>query len=171
MPVQRMAKEKPAPPSASAPRATGDKSSPSTAQAQPPNFAQVIRTRRIELRLTLKEVASRIGTSKPYIAHLESGSRHPSDKVVAKLADALALDNRELFLLANPHARALVSAGLRGAEGSVWEDFQKNAALQRLYNITNEEMEVLSGVALLGEVRSSRDLLYVLNAIRNAVGK
>lgn len=91
--------------------------------------------------------------------------------MVAKLADALGLDNRELFLLANPHARALVSAGPRGAEGSVWEEFRNNAALQRLYNITNEEMEVLSGVALLGEVRSSRDLIYVLNAIRNAVAR
>lgn len=166
-----MAREKPAPPPASALRATGEKSSALNAHAQSPNFGQVIRTRRIELRLTLKEVAARIGTSKPYIAHLESGRRHPSDKVVAKLADALGLDNRELFLLANPHARALVSTGLRGAEGSVWEDFQKNAALQRLYNITNEEMVVLSGVALLGEVRSSRDLIYVLNAIRNAVAR
>lgn len=166
-----MAKEKAAPSSASALRATGEKSSALTAHAQSPNFGQVIRTRRIELRLTLKEVSSRIGTSKPYIAHLESGRRHPSDKVVAKLADALGLDNRDLFLLANPHARALVSAGPRGAEGSVWEDFRNNAALQRLYNITNEEMEVLSGVALLGEVRSSRDLIYVLNAIRNAVAR
>jgi transcriptional regulator with XRE-family HTH domain len=169
MPVQRMAKEKPAPPSASAPRATGEESSALTAHAQSPNFGQVVRARRIELRLTLKEVASRIGTSKPYIAHLESGRRHPSDKVVAKLAEALGLDNRELFLLANPQARALVSTALPGAEGSVWEDFRKNEALQKLHNITNEEMEVLSRVALLGDVRSSRDLIYVLNAIRNAV--
>jgi len=166
-----MSKKRPDPSSSFAPTPGTEPSSASLGREQSPNFGQLIRNRRLELRLTLKEVASRIGTSKPYIAHLESGRRHPSDKVVANLADALGLDNRELFLLANPHARALVSAGPRGAEGSVWEDFRKNAALQRLYNITNEEMEVLSGVALLGEVRSSRDLIYVLNAIRNAVAR
>jgi len=168
-----MSKKRPEPPSTSALPTAAEIASASMTHGggKSPTFGQVIRTKRLELHLTLKEVASRIGTSKPYIAHLESGNRHPSQKVVAKLAHVLGLDNRELFLLANPLARALVSAGPRGAEGSVWEEFRKNAALQRLYNITNEEMEVLSGVALLGEVRSSRDLIYVLNAIRNAVAR
>jgi transcriptional regulator with XRE-family HTH domain len=139
--------------------------------APPSRFGEVLRKRRNELRLTLREVAARVGTSKPYIAHLESGSRHPSEKVVAKLAEVLGLDNRELFLLANPHAQALLSGGPQGMHGSVWEDFCKNEALQRLHSITNEEMEVLSQVALMGEVHSSHDLIYVLNAIRHAVGK
>ena len=166
-----MAKKNSESPSTSALPTAIDKSTRSPGGGEPQNFGEVIRTRRIELRLTLREVAVRVGTSKPYIAHLESGNRHPSQKVVAKLAEVLGLDNRELFLLANPQAKALVSVGPRGAEGSVWEDFRKNEALQRLHNITSEEMEVLSRVALLGEVYSSRDLIYVLNAIRHAVGK
>jgi len=166
-----MSKRKPEPPFTSAPPAAAEKSKPSTAVEGSPNFGEVIRTRRLEMRLTLREVAVRIGTSKPYIAHLESGRRHPSEKVVAKLAEVLGLDNRELFLLANPQAQALLSAGPRGAERLVWEDFRKNEALRRLHNITSEEMEVLSRVALLGEIHSSHDLIYVLNAIRHAVGK
>jgi transcriptional regulator with XRE-family HTH domain len=165
-----MSKRKPEPPSTSAPPTAAEKSNASTAVEGSPNFGEAIRTRRIELRLTLREVAVRIGTSKPYVAHLESGNRHPSQKVVAKLAEVLGLDNRELFLLANPQAQALLS-GPRSAEGSVWEEFRQNEALQRLHNITSEEMEVLSRVALMGEVHSSHDLIYVLNAIRHAVGK
>jgi transcriptional regulator with XRE-family HTH domain len=136
----------------------------------PQNFGHVIRNRRRELRLTLKEVAARIGTSKPYIAHLESGHRHPSDKVVAKLARALALDGRRLFLLANPQAHALISTPAT-AEESSWQKFLNDKALHRLHDISDEEMEVLSRVALLGEVQSPGDLIYVLNAIRHAVGR
>jgi transcriptional regulator with XRE-family HTH domain len=136
-----------------------------------PSFGQVIRTRRRELRLTLKEVALRIGTSKPYIAHLESGHRHPSDKVVAKLAKALGLDNRQLYLLANPHAREMFPIEPSTTESSVWEQFQNDKQLQRFHNISEAEMEVLSRVALLGEVSSSADLIYVLTAIRHAVGR
>jgi transcriptional regulator with XRE-family HTH domain len=135
----------------------------------PQNFGQVIRNRRRELNLTLKQVAERIGTSKPYIAHLESGHRHPSDKVVARLARALGLDGRKLFLLANPQAQALISFPTSGTEAPAWEKFVNDKQLQRLHNITDDEMEVLSRVALLGEVESPADLIYVLNAIRHAV--
>jgi transcriptional regulator with XRE-family HTH domain len=73
------------------------------------NFGQVIRDRRRQLDLTQEEVARRISTSTPYIGHLESGKRHPSEKVVTKLADVLGLDRREMFFLANPGAKALLS--------------------------------------------------------------
>ncbi len=68
--------------------------------------------------LTQEELAARIKISTPYIGHLESGKRHPSDKIVTKLAEALDLDNRELFLLANPHAEALI-LGTEGSRGLV----------------------------------------------------
>ena len=65
-------------------------------------FGQVIRERRRQLDLTQQEVGRRIKTSTPYVGHLESGKRHPSDKVLSRLAEVLALDRRELFFLANP---------------------------------------------------------------------
>ena len=46
-----------------------------------------------------------MNVSVAYVGHLESGKRHPSDKLIAKLADALDLDKRELFFLANPAAK------------------------------------------------------------------
>ena len=141
-------------------------------QSSSPNFGQVIRSRRRELGLTQDEVASRIGTSKPYVAHLESGNRHPSEGTVAKLAEVLGLDGRQLYFLANPHTEALLLlTAEQRTEGSVWEQFQKDLDLQRAYNITSDEMEVLGRVSLLGEIRSPRDLIYVLTAVRHAVGK
>ncbi len=133
----------------------------------------MIRTRRRELDLTQDEVASRIKTSTPYVGHLESGKRHPSDKIVTRLAEVLGFDNRELFFLANPHTEALLSVQPERAEGSVsvWDQFRKNEQLRRIHNVSNDEMNMLSQVALLGEIQSPRDLIYILNTVRHAVGR
>jgi DNA-binding XRE family transcriptional regulator len=55
-------------------------------------FGQVIRARRIQLALTQQEVAGIIRTSTPYIEYLESGKRHPSDKMLTRLSEVLGLD-------------------------------------------------------------------------------
>jgi transcriptional regulator with XRE-family HTH domain len=134
-------------------------------------FGQVIRDRRRQLDLTQEEVARRIKTSTPYVGHLESGKRHPSDKIVSRLAEVLGLDRRELFFLANPRAQALLTQHQEVPDNSSWEDFRKNEQIRRLHNINNEEMEALSRVALMGEVRSQRDFIYILNTIRQALGR
>ena len=59
-------------------------------------FGQVIRERRRQLDLTQQEVARRINASTSYVGHLESGKRHPSDKIVTRLAGVLGLDGGEL---------------------------------------------------------------------------
>lgn len=135
------------------------------------SFGQIIRDRRRQLDLTQEEVARRIKTSTPYVGHLESGKRHPSDKIVTRLAEVLGLDRREMFFLANPRAQALLSPQVEAEANSAWEDFRKNDQLRRAHNISNEEMEMLSRVALLGDVRSTRDFIYILTTVRHAVGK
>ncbi len=136
------------------------------------NFGQVIRDRRRQLDLTQEEVAHRISTSTPYIGHLESGKRHPSEKIVTKLADVLGLDRRETFFLANPGAKALLSQqSPANSTASAWDEFRKDDRLRRIHNVSNEEMEMLSHVALMGDVRSSRDFVYILNTIRQALGR
>ncbi len=135
------------------------------------NFGQVIRERRRQLDLTQEEVARRIKTSTPYVGHLESGKRHPSDKIVTRLAEVLALDRRELFFLANPRAQELLSPEPEQSASSAWEDFRHNEQVRRIHNISDGEMEMLSRVALLGEVRSQRDFIYILNTVRHAVGR
>jgi transcriptional regulator with XRE-family HTH domain len=135
------------------------------------SFGQIIRDRRRQLDLTQEEVARRIKTSTPYVGHLESGKRHPSDKIVTRLAEVLGLDRREMFFLANPRAQALFSPAAEPDANSAWEDFRKNEQLRRVHNVTNDEMEMLSRVALLGDVRSTRDFIYILTTVRHAVGK
>ncbi len=134
-------------------------------------FGQVIRDRRRQLDLTQEDVARRIKTSTPYVGHLESGKRHPSDKIVSRLAEVLGLDRRELFFLANPRAQALLTTEEQAPDNSAWEDFRGNEQLRRIHNISGEEMEMLSRVALMGEVRSQRDFVYILTTIRQALGR
>ena len=138
-----------------------------------PGFAGVIRTRRRELNLTQEEVALRIKTSTPYVGHLESGKRHPSNLIVTRLAAVLGFDNRELFFLANPHTEALLSPQAENTKGSVsaWDQFRENEQLRRIHNVSNSEMDMLSQVALLGDVGSPRDLVFILNTVRHAIGK
>lgn len=134
-------------------------------------FGQVIRDRRRQLDLTQEEVASRINTSTPYVGHLESGKRHPSDKIVTRLADVLGLERRELYFLANPGARELLHTRTSPSTASTWESFRKDDRLRRIHAISPEEMEMLSRVALMGDVRSERDFIYILNSIRQALGR
>ncbi|HTQ25160.1 MAG TPA: helix-turn-helix transcriptional regulator [Candidatus Binataceae bacterium] len=142
------------------------------AKANQRTFGAVIRERRRRLDLTQEEVARRIRTSTPYIGHLESGKRHPSEKVIARLSDVLGLQSRELFLLANPRARDLLSSANSGGGGnhrSVWEEFRNDERLRRAHSISAEEMDVLGRVAAMGEAHSPRDFIYILNAIRHAL--
>ncbi len=83
----------------------------------------------------------------------------------------LGLDRRELFFLANPRAQALLTPEVDSQQDSAWEDFRKNEQMRRIHNISNDEMEMLSRVALLGDVRSARDFIYILNTVRHAVGR
>lgn len=135
------------------------------------SFGHVLRERRRQLDLTQEEVAHRIKTSTPYIGHLESGKRHPSDKIVTRPAEVLGLDRRELFFLANPRAQAILSPEPESDATSAWEGFRTNDQLRRIHNISGDEMEMLSRVALLGDVRSPRDFIYILNTVRHAVGR
>jgi predicted transcriptional regulator len=134
-------------------------------------FGQVIRERRRRLDLTQEEVAHRIKTSVPYFAYLESAKRHPSEKVVVKLANALGLDPRELFLLANPGTRVLISEQPKSSGMSAWDAFVSDEKLRKVHNITDQEMVALSKVAMMGDVRSPRDFVFILNSIRQALGR
>lgn len=139
------------------------------ARSKERSFGLIIRERRRQLDLTQEEVAMRIRTSTPYIGSLETGKRHPSDNILTRLVEVLGLDRRELFFLANPRAQALLNPET-GAE-SAWEDFRKNEHLRRIHNITSDEMEMLSAVALLGDGCSARDFIYILKTVRHALGR
>jgi transcriptional regulator with XRE-family HTH domain len=138
-------------------------------EKQEAGFGQAIRERRRRLGLTQQEVAGKVATSVIYIGLLETGKRRPSAAVVGRLAEALGLERGELFFLANPEARTLVNGDSKPAVGSAWEEFRNNEYLQKAHKVTPAEMELLSRVALMGELRSSRDLMFVLNTVRQAL--
>ena len=141
------------------------------AKANTRSFGLVIRERRRQLDLTQEEVARQINTSVPYIGHLEAGKRHPSEKVVVKLAKALGLDGRDLFLLANPKVGVLVSEQQKPDDTSAWDAFAKDEKLRKIHKITEQEMATLSEVAMMGDVRSPSDFIFILNTIRHALGR
>ena len=135
-------------------------------------FGDVLRRRRRELDLTQGELAETIETSTPYVGLLESDQRHPSDAIVSKLADALGLDRGELFFLANPDTRELLKTESQSAKAaSAWEQFQADQKLHRLHNVTTDEMGMLQRVALMGEIGSARDFVYILNTVRQALSR
>ena len=133
------------------------------------NFGRVLSERRRKLDLTQEGVARRIRTSTAYVGQLESAKRHPSYKIVTRLAEVLGLDRRELFFLANPRAQELLSSEAEPAADS-WKDFKNNEQLRRIHKIRDDEMEMLSGLGLLGEVRLERDFIYILHTVRIADG-
>ena len=145
--------------------------------AKEPDFGEVILTRRRELDLTRAKLASRIKISTSYVGYLESGSRHPSNLIVTRLAKVLRLDKRELFFLANPYTEASRPVPPDGPEiyVSVWDQFRKDKQLRRILNLSKVEMKMLSEAVVsgcdLGRVRSSRDLIFILNVIRHSVGR
>lgn len=134
-------------------------------------FGQVIRDRRRQLDLTQQEIARRIKTSTPYVGHLESGKRNPSDKVLSRLAEVLGLDRRELFFLANPRAVELLEPDKADGKRHAWEDFRKDERTQRAHNIRADEMALLGAVAVMGRVSAPRDFLHILNVVRHVLGR
>jgi len=128
----------------------------------------VLRRRRRQLEMTQAEVAAKVGCRPNYIGYLEADTRRPSPSVVVKLARALDLDPRELFLLSNPVVRDLV-APREQPRGSVWEQFRANKRLHTRYGITRAELAALQSISALGTVRTRRDYLFILQAIRQAL--
>ena len=129
-------------------------------------FGRLIRERRRLLNLTQEELARRIHVSMPFVGHLETGHRRPSERTVAKLGKVLGLDQRELFLLANPGTRDFLRALPEDATGSAWDQFKRNQQLHRAHRITLGEMSMLERAALLGDAETPEDFIFILNTVR-----
>jgi phage repressor protein C with HTH and peptisase S24 domain len=95
------------------------------------SFGQIIRQRRNELNLTLDEVSSQSGYSKPYLSTIETGKvkNPPSDELIRKLEKILEFDSGELLHIA--HLQRLPSDIRQGyetaeAENQKWRNVAKN---------------------------------------------
>jgi transcriptional regulator with XRE-family HTH domain len=115
------------------------------------------------------EVARRTRTSAAFITQLESGKRHPSKEMLSKLALVLRFDTRELFFLARPKVAELLKSDGNGSDLPAWDALCKNKSLRRANQITPDEMQFLSKVAALGNVKAERDLIFILRIVRHAI--
>jgi hypothetical protein len=97
--------------------------------------------------------------------------RHPSDKVLSRLAEVLGLERRVLFFLANPDAVELLESKETLNRRSAWDEFRKDDRLRRVHNVSQEEMNLLAQVASLGEVGTPGEFIYILITVRHALGR
>ena len=141
------------------------------ATRKPDSFATVIRSRRLQLRFTQRRVARLVKVSPSYVSQLEAGRRQPSSDVVYRLAKQLRLDSRRLMIVVDPNIAGMVSGDERRELRSAWQQLQEDRQLRRLYRISAQEMDVLARVDMMGGVGGTRDFIYILTALRNALAE
>lgn len=132
------------------------------------NFGRVIEDRRHELALTQEMVAKKVGVKANYIGYLERGMRHPSQKVVERLSNALKLDPQELYLLANPRVRSLLGKGKMPSPSSLslWQKFLRDTTLQQKQGLSKREQEALSQLRQAEKTETITGVLKIVSALR-----
>jgi transcriptional regulator with XRE-family HTH domain len=133
------------------------------------SFGRIVEDRRRELGLTQEMVAKKVGVKANYIGYLERGMRHPSQKVVERLSNALKLDSQELYLLANPRVRALLGkAPTKAAPSSqsLWQKFLRDSSMQQSQGLTSREKEALAQLALAEKASSPAAIARAVKALR-----
>jgi len=100
------------------------------------SLGQIIRKKREQLKLTLDEVSSRVGFSKPYLSTIETGrvKNPPSDELLIKLEKALEFEPGLLVHIA--HMEGLPSDVRKEyesveAENQKWRQLVKNLIHQK----------------------------------------
>ena len=137
-------------------------------------FGSSIKGQRFALGLTQRELASELGVKASYISYLEKDQRRPSITVLNRLGEVLGLERSELLMLAYPETREMVNGGHghgNQKRSSAWKEFSENRTLLRKYRLTRDELGTLRRINTMGKVGSSRDFLFVLMAIRQALSK
>ena len=133
------------------------------------SLGMVLRRRRRQLEVTQQQVARKVGVRANYVGYLERDMRRPSTNVLVKLAKVLDLDREELFFLAHPQVREFIRTDAPPPHRSAWAQFQADKRLHTRHGVTRKELKVLQQVSALGPVRSTRDYLFILQAIRQAL--
>ena len=136
------------------------------------DLGSLIRNQRETFRLTQRELAHALGVKASHVAYIEGGLRRPSISLVNRLAETLGFNKQKLLFMSYPEARYLVTqpAKEEGPDSkAIWEEFAGDRAMIAQHAITPAELKVLREVSMLGRVAAPRNLLFVLNAIRQAV--
>jgi transcriptional regulator with XRE-family HTH domain len=134
-------------------------------------LGHLIRKQRQAFGLSQFELGRRVGVQSSHINYIENGRRNPSLALVGRIAKALRLNRRDLFFLAFPEAKSLVSAAelprVAKRPDDAWKNFVNSRALLDQYQVTQREMRALKQLSLLGYVMTSREFMAVLSLIRS----
>jgi SOS-response transcriptional repressor LexA len=144
------------------------------------SLGQIIRKKREQLNLTLDEVSSRVGFSKPYLSTIETGKvkNPPSDELLTRLEKTLEFESGQLLHIA--HIEGLPSDIRQeyesaGAENEKFRQFVKNlvhkkndiAGLDAVLSESKLDLDELSRVDIEqgGPVLSAGRLVPVINKV------
>jgi transcriptional regulator with XRE-family HTH domain len=130
----------------------------------------MLKHRRQTLNLTQRQLAEMLGVKGSHIAYLENGRRKPSLALLKRLAKVLELNRWQLFLLAHPEAKSLLSSSAAPARpedpAKAWQRFVSDRTLRARYHITPREIQALKHLSLPGYVLTELEFLAVLTLIR-----
>ena len=136
------------------------------------DLGPIIKRQREGFRLTQRELARKLGVKASHVAYIEGGLRRPSLSLVRRLAETLGLNKQKLLLITYPEVRFLITPPPKPPaenRAAAFRQFAGDRAMLSEHSITPAELKILREVALLGRVDAPRNLLFVLNAIRQAV--
>jgi transcriptional regulator with XRE-family HTH domain len=135
-------------------------------------FGPLVKEQRQALGITQAELARRLGVKPAYISIIEKNLRRPSLPLLQRMSDVLGVESQTLFLLSHPEAKVLLRAPTPSPAGNrdeAWRSFTEDKTLLARHNIGPQELKVLAQIKNLGEIQHSRDFVYILNAIRQAL--
>ncbi len=130
-----------------------------------PTIGDRIKERRQQLGMTQAAVAKKCGVRANYVGYLEGGQRRPSLDLVEKLGKALDLDVATLIDGWFPAVAR--TREQPAATGDAWEGFSGDKALLTRHGVSPAELDALKALtSVLGPMKTPRDYLFVLDAIR-----
>ena len=138
----------------------------------PETFGLLVREHRQALGISQAELARRLGVNPAYISIIENNLRRPSLSLLQRMSDVLGVEGQALFLLSHPEAKVLLRTPAPSPASNrdeAWRSFTGDKTLLARHNIKPQELKVLSQIKKLGEIQYSRDFVYILNAIRQAL--
>src|SRR6516164_1770756 len=101
-------------------------------------LGEFLKARRTALGLTQRSLAQKLSVEASHVAFIESGRRKPSLKLIARIADILDLDRRDVLILAHPEAKDLINEpkpNIQKKPTPAWQKFINNEELLAKYQV------------------------------------
>lgn len=135
------------------------------------SFGRTIREQREALGFSRGDLAKKLGVQSSHLSYIENDQRRPSLGLLKRMARALELSPRQLFLLCHPEAREFCAEHgeeKRNSETHTdpWREFFSNRVLLKRYKVTAPELKLLRQISLYSAVSHRRDCLFILSALR-----